>query len=302
MKLTNDPSGIWETRAARTLHHISAALPSPPPDGRFSANQDDRTLSITNGRGEPIARASFSILGTWSTRTDSWLWAWANETADPDPRVAALVSKGNELGLPDLVEGRVAADFEKVDLLFGLGLHLLDAAGWYRFDISPTSRLHLALFDIWTPNVPAPSAWLAKAKAANPILAERYDAYAAGVLALYELTGTAFVGKLAAVTRSTSVSASNPRALATVTMFQPGPGLPFDDETLGLLAKHVGCSKVTLFVLLRTLTDAVLDEVERSGSAELPGLGTFSAVGGRAAGTSGGASLSFRPAWVTPSR
>ncbi len=62
--------------------HVLTDVGLPDPSGRFDVSQDTGEIIFSNKSGAPTVKAHFEFLGTLSTISSSWLWAWANPTID----------------------------------------------------------------------------------------------------------------------------------------------------------------------------------------------------------------------------
>jgi len=141
------------------MRALEARLPRFDPDGRFDFSQDAGTLTLSNGLGNITAHARFVPVGTWSSETGSWLWGWANESIDR--ALVAPLQKLRDYGAQTRIElltsERVACSAEEAQEIYAVAVHLLQAQGWYRSQMTPTSVIHTALFDIrLAPAVKAP--------------------------------------------------------------------------------------------------------------------------------------------------
>lgn len=141
------------------LHALSARLPLPDPAGRFDFSQDTGKFTMRDASGTITVEARFVPVGTWSSNTNSWFWSWANETVDRalvEP-LQKLRAYGGMRELESLTAPRVPCTMDEAGQIYAVALQVLEAHGWYRAQISPTSWIHTALFDIQlAPGVKAP--------------------------------------------------------------------------------------------------------------------------------------------------
>jgi len=100
---------------------------------RWDWDQGTGKLIFTDA-GIPQVEADFHFSGSFSTSSNTWMWAWANESLDEKVKASSreLKSLGEELGLKQLAAGRWPADefdgWEVTSLL----AQKLNAIGAYR--------------------------------------------------------------------------------------------------------------------------------------------------------------------------
>src|SRR3990167_8563773 len=74
---------------------------------RWDWYQEAGKLIFTH-KGEPQVEADVHFSGTFSSKSETWMWAWANESLDEKIKASSRNVKvmGEELGLKQLVAGR----------------------------------------------------------------------------------------------------------------------------------------------------------------------------------------------------
>ncbi|MGW3661325.1 DUF6882 domain-containing protein [Streptomyces sp. NPDC005151] len=104
---------------------------------------DQRTGIITWTFPDRTATAPAQLLGSYSSSSESWLWAWANESILPEmSRDARAVRDWAEAnGHPALAEPKVKADEQKAAALAALAVRITKAAGFYRGPGSTSSAI-----------------------------------------------------------------------------------------------------------------------------------------------------------------
>ena len=77
---------------------------------RWDWHQETAKLVVSHD-GKPQVEADIHFSGTYSTKSETWMWAWANESLDERVKSASRQVKemGEELGLKQLVAGRYNA-------------------------------------------------------------------------------------------------------------------------------------------------------------------------------------------------
>lgn len=145
--------------AVPLLQALSVRLPPADPAGRFDFSQDTGKFTMRDASGAITVEARFVPVGTWSSNSNSWFWGWANESFDRalvEP-LQKLRAYGGMRELETLSAPRVPCSMEEAEQIYAVALQVLEAHGWYRAQISPTSWIHTALFDIQlAPGVKAP--------------------------------------------------------------------------------------------------------------------------------------------------
>lgn len=100
---------------------------------RYDWDQDTATLIFSDQSG-PRVVATIEFVGSISTRSNSWLWAWANDSLDE--RVKGRINKvrefGAERGLDQLTESLWEADEIDGWEMTSIAGRVLNAQGSYR--------------------------------------------------------------------------------------------------------------------------------------------------------------------------
>jgi hypothetical protein len=156
MEAISPPMDLEKAAAHDKLISVSARelaeklLSWPGTEPRFS--QDTQQFAVLDAAGRVRVRGRFQAVGTYSTETGSWLWAWANPSLDSAlvEEVKKIRAWGREERLEPFGEPRTVCSLQVAERLFGVALHLMKAPAWCRSTISPTSVLYVALYDIET--------------------------------------------------------------------------------------------------------------------------------------------------------
>ncbi len=112
-------------------------------------NQDTGFASITSD-GRELERCAFTVLGSWSSARDSWLWSWANPSIDAKftEKLEAVRAFGRTHSLESLTEERHSGPQQDAQRLAALAGQIISADCVTMMQISPTSLIYVALFDI----------------------------------------------------------------------------------------------------------------------------------------------------------
>ena len=100
---------------------------------RWDWYQETGKLIFTHD-GKPQVEADIHFFGTFSTKSDTWMWAWANKSIDEKVKASSRNVKemGEELGLKELVAGRwTATEVDGWEMTAVLAKYL-NAIGSYR--------------------------------------------------------------------------------------------------------------------------------------------------------------------------
>ncbi len=101
--------------------------------------------------GEPQVVASVQFAGSFSTETNTWMWAWANESLDDNIKSGSKVVRdiGQQRGYRKLAAGHWPADVvDAWEMTAVLAKHI-DAIGFYRTP-SDNGFLYMAITDaVW---------------------------------------------------------------------------------------------------------------------------------------------------------
>lgn len=104
-------------------------------------DQDAGTAVVADGPQE-LQRCAFMVLGTWSSQSESWLWAWANPSVDPK-----YVTRLSEVRR-DFPNERMPAPFQQDGSRFAaIAAERINADAVATIQLSTTSLLFVALFD-----------------------------------------------------------------------------------------------------------------------------------------------------------
>lgn len=89
---------------------------------------------VFSHEGEPQVEADIHFSGTFSTKSNTWMWAWANESLDEKIKGSSRCVKalGEELGLKQLVAARWSATEVDGWEMTSVLAKKLDAIGTYR--------------------------------------------------------------------------------------------------------------------------------------------------------------------------
>jgi hypothetical protein len=111
---------------------------------KFWMNQEAGTLQFQNDAGEAKVEAVFTPIASFSTKTRTWLWSWANESLVPPLREKAtrLKELAGVTGLEAMSQAQLSVDETMVNELTAMAVHHLGAQGYYRI---PTGHLFLCL-------------------------------------------------------------------------------------------------------------------------------------------------------------
>jgi hypothetical protein len=100
---------------------------------RWDWNQDTRQL-VFSSDGQPRVVADIQFVGSVSTVSDTWLWAWANATVDPAlcDRMADVRSYGERHGIEQLITAKWEGDERDGWEMTSISAYLLGSVGAYR--------------------------------------------------------------------------------------------------------------------------------------------------------------------------
>lgn len=100
---------------------------------RWDLDQETGALVFSND-GVPAVAAAFQFVGSFSTKSGTWLWSWANPSIEPGLHegLQAVVAYGEANGFSKLTKAKWAA--EEVDgwEMAAITAYLLKAKGVYR--------------------------------------------------------------------------------------------------------------------------------------------------------------------------
>jgi hypothetical protein len=100
---------------------------------RWDYDQATGELVFSNA-GVVAVRARFELVGTLSTTSNTWLWAWANwhDLAGVRQRITALRERGDSEDWPHLNVPKWPAELCDAEGMVAVAVHLLGARGFYR--------------------------------------------------------------------------------------------------------------------------------------------------------------------------
>src|SRR6185503_2120422 len=89
---------------------------------------------VFSEEGVPRVSANFQFVGSLSNRSTTWLWAWANESMDPELRqsIEKVRAYGEAENLPLLTTPRLPANESDGWEMTAVAANLLQAQGAYR--------------------------------------------------------------------------------------------------------------------------------------------------------------------------
>jgi hypothetical protein len=115
---------------------------------RWDWDQDRAEIVFSND-GVPAVVATIAFVGSLSTRSNTWMWSWANESLAPAVvgEMARVRDDGEALDRPHLCVPTWPADEHDGWAMAAVAVHLLEADGAYR---TPTDHgfLHMVLKDV----------------------------------------------------------------------------------------------------------------------------------------------------------
>ncbi len=111
-------------------------------------DQATKLLAFSND-GVLAVTAEIELIGSLSTQSNTWLWAWANFNMLPNirTRIKAVRNFGEEKRYPRLTVPKWSADEFDGWEMSGIATHILDAHGVYRVP-SENGFLFMAITDI----------------------------------------------------------------------------------------------------------------------------------------------------------
>jgi hypothetical protein len=104
---------------------------------RWEANLEQGRFYFVED-GIPRVAASVVVVGSYSTKSETWLWSWANERIPSTAKDGMEVVRdwGGREGIRDLTEPKFPADEEQGWELASVALRLLNAICIYRYPFS----------------------------------------------------------------------------------------------------------------------------------------------------------------------
>jgi hypothetical protein len=100
---------------------------------RYDWNQDKQEL-VFSQQGQPKVIAKIQFVGSFSNRSNTWRWAWANDTVVPGMKQDVILVKafGEQRGWKRLVTPQWNADEQDGWDMTAVAVRLLNAKGAYR--------------------------------------------------------------------------------------------------------------------------------------------------------------------------
>jgi hypothetical protein len=107
---------------------------------RFDWKQDGATIVFSGGDTEVLADIQF--IGSWSQDTDTWMWAWHNESIKDNLKKAVCDVRrfGEFHGLPELTESILDGPIEAAWDMTALSCYILQSEMGYRAPDSTKDR------------------------------------------------------------------------------------------------------------------------------------------------------------------
>jgi len=104
-----------------------------PHHDRWHWSQERAEIVFSND-GVPVVTATITFVGSLSTRSNTWLWSWANQSLEPAVvgNMARVRDVGEALNRPHLEVPTWDADESDGWAMTAIAAHLLDAEGAYR--------------------------------------------------------------------------------------------------------------------------------------------------------------------------
>lgn len=101
---------------------------------RYDWDQDAGEIVFSNGGESRRVIADIDFVGSVSSKSETWLWAWGNPTVEPPmkARVEQVRAFGEARGLDELTRAKWPADQTDGWTMAAVAAQILDAAGVYR--------------------------------------------------------------------------------------------------------------------------------------------------------------------------
>ena len=150
--MTDDEFDAFLGRAVEELERKQDVLGSAYGVGTYASfwfDQESASLEFRDADGKPHLNARIVPLGSHSGKSDTWMWAWGNESILPTLRVLAepLKELATETGQSVLRERTLNVTPEMPWELTALSVQHLGALGAYRAR-GRDSDLYLAIMDV----------------------------------------------------------------------------------------------------------------------------------------------------------
>jgi hypothetical protein len=147
--------GIWQKLVEASHHSLHQKQDNLAEEFSISKHErwdyDQHTGLLTfSNEGKPVVEAKFQVIGSVSKKTNTWMWAWANENIWHVVRrgVKAVADFGYEKQLSRLTVPLYPADEYTGWEMAGISAHLMKSKGVYRVP-GENTELFLALQKIW---------------------------------------------------------------------------------------------------------------------------------------------------------
>ena len=116
---------------------------------RFWFDQEQASLDFSDAQGVTDVRANVVPIGTWSVNSNTWKWAWANESilATLREKSASLKALASKTGFALFEQELIQADEAMAWELTAIAVQHLGALGAYRVP-GERSHLYLAVSDL----------------------------------------------------------------------------------------------------------------------------------------------------------
>jgi len=140
--------------ALAELERKQALLPPPDPAGSWKGSQVTGEFELVDSEGKTLLTARMESVGTWSSASGSWFWAWGDESLDPAvcERIEEVRAFGHKQRVASLTSERMPCNEEDAVRLFAIALHIMKAEAPYRYAMSPTTTAYVGLFDVMRVN------------------------------------------------------------------------------------------------------------------------------------------------------
>lgn len=110
--------------------------------GSYEKYWFDQVTGVLQFKNAERVECEFIVIpiGSWSSKSNSWMWAWANNSITEEFKAQSIKLKGlaNYTGVDFFENGAFEADESMAHELTAMAVHYLDAMGMY---IIPSSNL-----------------------------------------------------------------------------------------------------------------------------------------------------------------
>jgi hypothetical protein len=120
--------------------------------GRYEIDLPTATIRFLDEKGVEKIRAEVQVAGSWSPRSNTWLWAWDNESVPEAAwsRLAAVRAFGEKEQIEPVMDSFGPCDEGEAWSVASIAAQVLDAECIYRVE-RPGNLLFLLLFAIQRP-------------------------------------------------------------------------------------------------------------------------------------------------------